>query len=1033
MASPEVLLEQLKNSDPGVRRKAVRELVKYPDNMEVVTALCEALGDANKGVQNISIETLSQMFHENVVHGLIPVVKSSDLNTRNAGMTILRNLGPMAIAPLIKAIHASSDVDEIIQILVILGDIKSPMATETVIKFIDHEDDNVKTTAIESLGKIQDPSAVDILIETYKKTDILKYSVVEALGNISVEKGMDILLGSLESEDILEYFTGIGALGAMESPAGVSPLFNKLLKEEDSGTRRLIFKSLAQIEEANPGILKEKLDKEALKPILLNLLENQDAAEYRFMIKVAASMDDEAYAGSLIQAMQSSEQEIVDIAFAGIKSLGKKAIKPTLEKIGRVEPPVAAKLLEFLAMNPSPEVPGAVSLFTQNPDDGLRQALAKALGANPSDVSFNCLKELLNDPDEMVRKHAVAGISDMLDYDGALTALIAKLKDINGHVRREAALAMGKSNSSQLVEPLFNLISTEPYGDVREAAASVLASRKDHNITKRLLELLDSDNSRIRETISRTIWQCGSALAVDSLIQKLSDKEWRVVVNSCKSLENVKDLKSIFPLKELLKNSDWQIRIAALSALRAFRSKELKQFFIPLLADENPHVAKLAVIALSELGDKSLDQDFQKYVNHSRWEVRYQIVKALGGIKSQSSVSTLIRLVEEDENNAVKSRAILTLAKIGDKSAADSIFKVLDNQDQNLVVSAIKFFCETGETSYPGLEEKIKEILLHNNWIKNYFIQTFAQNKNEFLEKTLKSIITPRQARFIDRIKNNPISEKGINPEEALLLHDIIAEKCGIELSDEKVLEQKLSRNLGRFFITSWIEYYHALRYGAVEGDDLLICLYDSITDPTTEFFGELEQSKVLVSTIIPDLIEDRNKDGVDEIKVLCCGTSFGPEAYSVAMSILEEVHSDKARVTVTGIDISHICLNTAKRGIYKREMFRQVDQKYIDLYFEDDRGDLRVKDEVKNLVEFRFTNAVNSESMDQLGEFDVVICRNVFSDFSQKGKERMAENIYNILVPGGVLLIAGNETLYNVTKAFRLQTYDKVVVYRKL
>lgn len=1032
MTSSAVLLEQLKNADPGQRRKAVRDLVNFPENKEVVEALCEALGDPNKGVQNITIDALSSMQHENVVHGLIPVVRSSDLNTRNAGMTILRNLGPMAIPPLVKAIDASTDVDELIQILVILGDIRSPMATETILKFIDHEDDNVKTTAVESLGKVQDPSAVKVLTETYKNTDILKYSIVEALGNIAVPEAMPILLGSLESEDILEYFTGIGALGSMESEEGIEPLFNKLVKEEDSGTRRLIFKSLAQIEEANPGAL-NKIDKAVLKPILLSLLENQDAAEYKFMIKVAASVNDEAYAGALISALQNSEQEIVDIAFDGIKTLGKKAVKPALEKIGRVEPPVAAKLLEFLAENPTPEIPGAVSLFAQNPDDSLRQALAKTLGANPSDVSFNTLKEMLNDPDETVRRFAVMGISQMLDYDGALTALIAKLKDINGHVRREAALTMGKSNSSQLVEPLFGVITTEPYGDVREAASSVLASRKDPDITRRLLELLDSENSRIRETVSRTIWQCGSTLAVDSLIQKLNDKEWRVVVNSCKSLENVKDLKSIFPLKELLKNGDWQIRIAALSALRAFKSKELKQFFIPLLGDENSQVAKLAVVALSELGDKSLDSDFQKHINHSRWEVRYQIVKALGSIKSQSSVNTLIKMVQNDENNAVRSRAILTLGKIGDKSACETIFKALDSEDQNLVVAAIKFFCESKNTDFAGLEEKLRDIFLRLNWVKNYFIETFAQNKSEFLEKVLKSVIAPRQAKIIDRLKNAPADEKGVNTEEALLLRDIIADLCGIELADKKVLEQKLQKNLGRFFITSWIEYYHALRYGAVEGDDLLISLYDSITNPVTEFFGEDEQSKVLVSTIIPNLIEDRAKDGVDEIKILCCGTSFGPEAYSIAMSVLEEVHSDKARVTVTGIDISHICLNTAKRGIYKREMFRTVDQKYIDLYFEDDRGDLRVKDEVKNLVEFKFTNTVNSEAMDQLGEFDVVICRNVFSDFSQKGRERMAENIYNILVPGGVLLIAGRETLYNVTKAFRLQTFDKVVAYRKL
>ena len=1032
MASSAVLLEQLKNSDPGLRRKAVRELVNFADSKDVVEALCEALGDPNKGVQNITIEVLSQMVHENVVHGLIPVVRSSDLNTRNAGMTILRNLGPMAIPPLVKAIHASADVDEIIQILVILGDIRSPMATETIIQFINHEDDNVKTTAVESLGKVQDPSAVECLVEAYKKSDILKYSIVEALGNIAVDKAMPILLGSLESEDILEYFTGIGALGSMESKDGIAPLFNKLLKEEDSGTRRLIFKSLAQIEEANPGAL-ANLDRAALRPILLGLLENQDAAEFKFMVKVAASVGDESYAISLINALQCSEQDIVDIAYAGVRNMGRRAVKAALERIGRVEPPAAALLLQFLADNPSAEIPGAVSLFAQNPDDSLRQALARTLGANPSDISFSTLKEMLNDADEMVRKFAVMGISNMLDYDGALTALIAKLKDINGHVRREAALTLGKSNSSQVVEPLFNVINTEPYGDVRESAASVLAGRKDPEITKRLLELLDSDNSRIRETVSRTIWQCGSTLAVDSLIQKLGDKEWRVVVNSCKSLENMKDLKSIFPLKELLKNGDWQIRIAALSALRAFRSKELKQFFIPLLADENSQVAKLAVVALSELGDKSLDSDFQKYLNHSRWEVRYQIVKALGSIKSHSSVNTLVRLAEKDENNAVRSRAILALARIGEKSAAETILKVLDSDDQNLIVAAIKFFCESGIIDVAGLEEKIRNIFLKNGWVKNYFIQTFAQNKSEFLEKVLGTVVAPRQMRYIARLKNASAEEKGINTEEALLLHDIIAELCGIELSDKKVLEQKLSRNLGRFFITSWIEYYHALRYGAAEGDELLISLYDSITNPSTEFFGEIDQNKVLVSTIIPGLIEDRAKDGVDEIRILCCGTSFGPEAYSMAMSVLEEVHSDKAKITVTGIDISHICLNTAKRGIYKREMFRQVDQKYIDLYFEDDRGDLRVKDQVKNLVEFKYTNTVNSEAMDQLGEFDVVICRNVFSDFSQRGKERMAENVYNVLVPGGVLLIAGKETLYNVTKAFRLQTFDKVVAYRKL
>lgn len=1032
MTSSSALLEQLKHSDPGQRRHAVRDMVAFADNKEVVEALCNALGDPNKGVQNITIDSLSQMPHENTVNYLITIVKSSDLNIRNAGMTILRNLGAMVIEPLIRAIELTEDVDELVQILVILGDIRSPLATQTVLKYIDHEDGNVKTTAVESLGKIQDPAALEVLTKTYTTTDILKYSIVEALGNIGVETALPILLGALESEDILEHFTGIGALGALESPKAAQPLFDRLLKEEDCGTRRLIVKSLAQIEEANPGTLLE-LDLVAFKPVLLGLLENQDAAEYYYMLQVAASLDDEIFADAFLSGLESGEEEINSVAFEGLVALGAKAVKPALDKVGKVEPPVAAQIIRFLKKHPSSAVAPVLSLFVNNANDAVRQALAETLGVNDCDVSFATLKQLLEDPDEIVRKNSVAGIANMLDFDGALTVLIGKLKDINGHVRRAAALGMKNSTSNQLVEPLFNVITTEPYGDVREAAASVLAARKEPEITKRLLDMLDSDNSRIRETISRTIWQCGSTLAVDSLIQRLADKEWRVVVNSCESLENLKDLKSIFPLKELLKHSDWQIRIAAISALRAFRSKELKQFFIPMLADENTQVAKLAVVSLSEMGDKSLDQDFQKYLNHPRWEVRYQIVKALGAIKSQSSVETLIDLVESDESNAVRSRAILTLAKIGVNGSSDKLAAALDSNDRNLVVAAIKYFNEAGEDSAEGVYDKVRNILLHDLWIRNYFIHTFAQNKSELLEKVLKSVISPREARQIARLKESPANDKEMNTEEALLISNIIAEKCGIEITDAKVLENKLSRNLGRFFITSWIEYYHCLRYGAAEGDELLISLYDSITNPSTEFFGEPDQAKVLTNTIIPEIIEEKVKQGLEEVKILCCGCSFGPEAYSLVMSTLEDVHSDKAKVTVAAVDISHICLNTGKRGIYKREMFRDVDQKFIDLYFEDDRGDLRVKDEVKNLVDFKFANMVNADAIEQLGEFDVVICRNLFSDFSQKGKEKMAENIYNILAPGGVLMIAGKESLYNVTKAFRLQTHENVVVYRKL
>jgi len=968
------------------------------------------------------------MPHPSVIEALLPVIRGSDLNTRNAGMTILKNHGTVAIPFLIEARKKATDVDEVIQILVVLGNIGSPLATDVVLEMISHEDDNVKTTAIEALGKIQDPRAVKALTTAYHQTDILKYSILEALGNIALDEAVAILMNAIDSEDVLECFSAIGAMGAMEDPQFCAPLFAKLQKETDAGTRRLIVKSMAQIEEANPGTL-GGLDQKILRPILTTLLDQHDAAEYLHIVKVAAALRDEAYAPALVAALDNAEGAIAETAVHGLEAMGSLFIPVALERLGKASTPVLTKILEILAKVPHPDLPKAILPLARHSEDSVRQVVAQILGKNPSEASFATLKDMLADVDEQVRRFAVLSLKSMLSYDGALTALSGALKDSNGHVRREAAMALGCTASPQVVEPLFNQVKTEPYGDVREAAAGVLAARKDPAITKRLVEFLDGDNSRIRETVARVVWQCGDGPIVDPLIRRLADKEWRVIVNACFSLEHLKDPKSIFNLKELLKHDDWQIRIAALSALRAFRLKDLRKAFEALLTDSNPIVAKLAVEALSELEDKTLDEVFRKHLEHKNPEVRYQIVKALGKIRSQKAVDALIGIAQKDTNNGVRSKALLALAAIKDKKAGDVASALLGNEDRDLIVAAVKFFLMFPEAGGAEIETKLQKIFLQNPWIKAYFIAGFAENECPLLEKSLMAVVSPRDARRIDALRGKKTAS-GITVEEWILLRDIIAEKCGIGLSDKAALERQLNRERARFYHSSWMEYYHGLKYGTDQ--NLQTSLFDSITDPRTSFFGEVQQNKVLCETIIPELIEERVKAGVSKIRILSAGCSFGPESYSLSMGILEDVHSDRVQINVVGIDISHICLNTAKRGIYKREMLRHADRKYIDLYFEDDRGDLRIKDEVKNLVEFKFLNLNNGRDVEELGQFDVIVCRGVFSAFAQREREKLAENLYNVLAPGGALLISGKESLYNVTKAFKLQTHDKVVVYRK-
>lgn len=1016
--------QKIHDQDPSIRRQAVKESMPFVAQQEIAELLCEALSDTDKGVQNTAMRVLSSACEESAVEALIKRIATQDLNLRNAAMTILRNLGPAALKHLEKALKDSNDVDEIIQLLVVIGDIASPLGTASITSYLEHEDDNVCTTAVESLGKIQDPDSAEVLLELYEKSDILKYSIVEALGNIASEKAEAVLMNAIKSEDTLEYFTAIGALGSFGSTKALPILFEKM--QEDESIAKLAVKSIAQIEEVNPGSVK-KLDKKKFAEILLPLLENLEETEYAYFVKVASALADPVYIASLIKALAHKDNDIVNEAAEGLAAHGVAVVDQAVKLMPNLGSQAKIQLLRILGKSPSEKTPKALANLAFSEDDEVRQALAETLGFIPTQASFSILRNLLDDSDETVRKNAVISMSEMLNFDGALTALINKFKDMNGHVRREACKAMAKSSSDQVVEPLFNVIKNEPYGDVREAAATVLAARKDHEITRRLIELLDSPNSRIRETISRTIWHCSSKFAVDSLIPKLEDKEWRIAVNSCYSLGKLKDLKSIFPLKESLKNPDWQIRIAALSALREFKSKELKKFFFPMVKDENPLVAKLAVAALGDLDDKNVADELKPYFDRKDWTIRLQIVKSLGKLDTVMALPHLKDFAEKDSCAAVKTGAVHALIAMKDFSAKDIVAKYLDSEDENMLITAIKYFKNSDDSE---IKDKIKNIFLYNKQICNYFVETAALNSSPLIDNIFAEILPIRAQKRIKALKAAP-ENPAMNPEELLLMKSVIAQKCGLEVNDGAMIESKLRKNLDSLFITSWSEYYNQLRY--TEEGDIFTNLFDAITDPQTSFFAETDQIQAMISDVLPAIIEQRSKDGDGKLRILSVGTSYGPEAYSLAINVIEDLHPDNVEIEVTGIDISNICLNTAKRGIYKREMFRNVDQKYIDLYFEDDRGDLRVKDEIKNKVNFIFANAINEDEIDALGRFDLIVCRNLLRDFSQEARMTLAENIYNILAPGGALFISSDESLYDVSKAFRLKTYENVVAYKKL
>ena len=62
----------------------------------------------------------------------------------------------------------------------------------------------------------------------------------------------------------------------------------------------------------------------------------------------------------------------------------------------------------------------------------------------------------------------------------------------------------------------------------------------------------------------------------------------------------------------------------------------------------------------------------------------------------------------------------------------------------------------------------------------------------------------------------------------------------------------------------------------------------------------------------------------------------------------------------------------------------------------------------------------------------DIVFCRNLLIYFGQEAREKVAANIYNVLVNGGYLILGPSESLMSITTRYKLVNLQNDIVYQK-
>jgi chemotaxis protein methyltransferase CheR len=137
--------------------------------------------------------------------------------------------------------------------------------------------------------------------------------------------------------------------------------------------------------------------------------------------------------------------------------------------------------------------------------------------------------------------------------------------------------------------------------------------------------------------------------------------------------------------------------------------------------------------------------------------------------------------------------------------------------------------------------------------------------------------------------------------------------------------------------------------------------------------------------------------------------------------------------VEIIATDISEKVLAQAKEGVYGSYTLRNLTPVQTKLHFNSLGQDTyEVKQELKQMVQFRNFNLVDYASYKGLGTFDIVFCRNVLIYFDEAVKTKVLKGFHEQLTSRGYLLVGHSESIHSFNTGFELMHFSKAMGYRK-
>lgn len=340
-----------------------------------------ALRDGDWAIREEAAVCLGALRDGRAVDPLVALLQDRDRAVRQAAIGALTQIGAPAVPALVACVtHQESDVQEAAAgILAAIGDQR---AGPVLLRSLGNINWIVRSHAAKALGRIGEPEAARALLPLLQdKVKAVRAEAAQALASLG-PTALPVLLEALSHHEWLVRLHAVESLGRMKAPEAVEPLLYVLFNDTDSAVREDTVRALGEIADARAtGFLIKVLDEPGIRTLAieaLGLIGDRQAVPVLLSIVAGTSRPEMSRAVTGCGDAWTEEMSAMPAAVRALGRIGDDRAIPVLAEalaytVTRAE--AAAALVRFGAK----AAPHLLPLLRRSPDENVRYHVKEAL------------------------------------------------------------------------------------------------------------------------------------------------------------------------------------------------------------------------------------------------------------------------------------------------------------------------------------------------------------------------------------------------------------------------------------------------------------------------------------------------------------------------------------------------------------------------------------------------------------------------------------------------------------------------------